>query len=94
MRGTPVLLRCIVTHGGIIPAYAGNTPKDRQRLGIHRDHPRVCGEHVALQTPYGHGEGSSPRMRGTQAVMVVGASAWGIIPAYAGNTSLVQDAIR
>ncbi len=48
MRGTPehrdVRSNCF----GIIPAYAGNTANLKScRFGI-RDHPRVCGEHLAL----------------------------------------------
>ena len=71
---------------GIIPAYAGNTTrKGVLRHGIW-DHPRVCGEHVPLQKGRHRGLGSSPRMRGTQAMMLPAVSAAGIIPAYAGNT--------
>ena len=87
MRGT---LHTAFWHGlfaGIIPAYAGNTAADRLRNRFNRDHPRVCGEHLALSTLASATQGSSPRMRGTP---VAGAGAVvfaGIIPAYAGNTT-------
>ena len=32
---------------GIIPAYAGNTPRPHDTCPATRDHPRVCGEHEA-----------------------------------------------
>ena len=71
---------------GIIPAYAGNTIRSADASGYHRDHPRVCGEHVRdLPFVLVHA-GSSPRMRGTpfSGSLLI---AWlGIIPAYAGNT--------
>ena len=86
MRGTPVHRVEQISHGGIIPAYAGNTTCSACKIYSRRDHPRVCGEHNigrirGIRTP-----GSSPRMRGTrhgcEPVVQVG----GIIPAYAGNT--------
>ena len=55
---------------------------------MDRDHPRVCGEHQnnILQT---HGcLGSSPRMRGARRVPARREGVGGIIPAYAGSTSL------
>ena len=72
--------------GGIIPAYAGNTFFPDKRKGVNRDHPRVCGEHHLVNTRTKHGEGSSPRMRGTLDRICIGRESVGIIPAYAGNT--------
>ena len=48
MRGThpPGLYRRLV--GGIIPAYAGNTPAVEPTPMAFRDHPRVCGEHLRI----------------------------------------------
>ena len=72
---------------GIIPAYAGNT----FIVGLVRfmawDHPRVCGEHATSILAARFEWGSSPRMRGTQAVIVSDYIHLGIIPAYAGNTT-------
>ena len=68
MRGTPLVVWGDSCDEGIIPAYAGNTPRAAWTPRSCRDHPRVCGEHDSnaqgnLQQP-----GSSPRMRGTPLV--------------------------
>ena len=71
---------------GIIPAHAGNTISDNTK-GVHaRDHPRACGEHRVRGRKTSLREGSSPRMRGTLAIIGVTAIVLGIIPAHAGNT--------
>ena len=75
---------------GIIPAYAGNTCKLLDRYRRRRDHPRVCGEHSVSKMVCEAQAGSSPRMRGTRGTPVVGFVNAGIIPAYAGNTKLLQ----
>ncbi len=48
--------------------------------------PRMRGTH-AISTFFASPEGSSPRMRGTHGEQVVGDGEFGIIPAYAGNTT-------
>ena len=71
------------------PAYAGNT---RCRTGFQAgcgDHPRVCGEHQLDALVGGIRTGSSPRMRGTLAPVIIGHVAHGIIPAYAGTPLVV-----
>ena len=73
---------------GIIPAYAGNTCRRLPRIRLPWDHPRVCGEHDDMPLHCDELTGSSPRMRGTPAD-VTNLALWvGIIPAYAGNTSM------
>ena len=72
--------------GGIIPAYAGNTQRPVDRPTWCQDHPRVCGEHSRPAGLVAGELGSSPRMRGTLDVELVGHVLAGIIPAYAGNT--------
>ena len=88
MRGTLSTALCELNPGGIIPAYAGNT---RQTAGEGQegwDHPRVCGEHdIDRPAPF-RVRGSSPRMRGTHDGRFSAIKQVGIIPAYAGNTSL------
>ena len=73
---------------GIIPAYAGNTGMDIMCRGLCRDHPRVCGEHHGSRAGSIRVLGSSPRMRGTLRPPTRCRCCCGIIPAYAGNTSL------
>ena len=88
MRGTQPVGDSSDRFFGIIPAYAGNTAKNRNFEWPIGDHPRVCGEH---DTPcrFDLGDvGSSPRMRGTLLFLSRAGSVFGIIPAYAGNTNL------
>ena len=88
MRGTPVVPPAYPTFTGIIPAYAGNTPRPDPWTGFPGDHPRVCGEHRSLSDLSDLEGGSSPRMRGTPVSRLRFYRIRGIIPAYAGNTAL------
>ena len=49
-------------------------------------HPRVCGENRRRRTGPGFSGGSSPRVRGKQALPRLQAAQPGLIPAYAGKT--------
>ena len=88
MRGTPVPQRLHDAREGIIPAYAGNTPSSARSCRASGDHPRVCGEHAGISVIGTDGSGSSPRMRGTRGAKTRAACVNGIIPAYAGNTTI------
>ena len=88
MRGTPLDFPLDSLTLGIIPAYAGNTTSCPRYPCRCRDHPRVCGEHTYESTAPDIMKGSSPRMRGTLAGVGQFANLLGIIPAYAGNTSV------
>ena len=66
MRGTPTAHPLGFVVDGIIPAYAGNTPRPWELAAASWDHPRVCGEHAYEAGVYDLAEGSSPRMRGTR----------------------------
>ena len=95
MRGTPHLCRDAAFGHGIIPAYAGNTLCSICRRSCWKDHPRVCGEHLAVERLALVDAGSSPRMRGTLCDGRSEIVQPGIIPAYAGNTNRVRlDGIR
>ena len=89
MRGTPERRFSTGGNMGIIPAYAGNTDCQRSPLARPRDHPRVCGEHDMMVINSLEDLGSSPRMRGTLRQTDLPSGHVGIIPAYAGNTSLM-----
>ena len=89
MRGTPYRQPVLAHGAGIIPAYAGNTRLQRYQHERCRDHPRVCGEHMASQLKFALCSGSSPRMRGTPGEVQNVCAERGIIPAYAGNTIAV-----
>ena len=70
----------------IIPACAGSTTNPRVREPVHRDHPRMCGEHPTPGHPPVDVHGSSPHVRGAQHSGKSGRVLSGIIPACAGST--------
>ena len=86
MRGTPDPHFPILSVSGIIPADAGNTYNRNAGALPRRDHPRGCGEYKSLTISKSDSRGSSPRMRGTRALIVASRQHAGIIPADAGNT--------
>ena len=49
MRGTLFAVGAVGGEFGIIPAYAGNTSSERESTTGSRDHPRICGEHYAVE---------------------------------------------
>ena len=86
VRGTPRPRPCPRPGRGIIPACAGNTMVLPRGLAHARDHPRMCGEHVAVRGLFDGVEGSSPHVRGTPVSSFLLVCLVGIIPACAGNT--------
>ena len=73
---------------GIIPALAGNTDEAARGEFQTGDHPRACGEHMAMDAMNDSWEGSSPRLRGTHTATRDMPESFGIIPALAGNTGV------
>ena len=71
---------------GIIPACAGSTLTGSVIHVAHRDHPRMCGEHVVSTIKNARSKGSSPHVRGAPCAYYVVAWSVGIIPACAGST--------
>ena len=70
----------------ITPAYAGNTGGLHLLYSVHRDHPRLRGEHLSeTDTPL-FCVGSPPPTRGTLSAQWLRDRKRGITPAYAGNT--------
>ncbi len=70
-----------------IPACAGNAGEhDFTSNGI-AVHPRVCGERYEVYPGLLHGGGSSPRVRGTHAPVIVLVVLDRFIPACAGNAA-------
>ena len=75
-----------VVLSGIIPACAGSTSYAYTCPMFHRDHPRMCGEHLCpVNTATGE-QGSSPHVRGARSYRVHHSWLAGIIPACAGST--------
>ena len=71
---------------GIIPAGAGLTSGSTSMSFWYGDHPRGCGAHAMLLTPYLIWMGSSPRVRGSRCRVSRVICLHGIIPAGAGLT--------
>ena len=92
MRGTRQGVVGKITHGRIIPAYAGNASLPASICSIAADHPRVCGERSECLLLNRSATGSSPRMRGTRSPPRPWWAAFRIIPAYAGNAREARTA--
>ena len=71
---------------GIIPAGAGLTCSSPAGYPSPWDHPRGCGAHLELLSFFDVLMGSSPRVRGSLAVLLGSQAEDGIIPAGAGLT--------
>ena len=86
MRVAQFLTRLIHRIMRIIPADAGSTPVELLPIGPPEDHPRGCGEHSVMSSPFRQVRGSSPRMRGARPRFCPKARCPRIIPADAGST--------
>ena len=64
MRGKAVARADGVVAFGIIPAGAGKRAVGVFERGLHKDHPRGCGEKMCRRATPSRGLGSSPRVRG------------------------------
>ncbi len=79
--------RCVRRAGdGLIPAWAGSTPRRVPALSSPRAHPRVGGEHRCALPSAVRVRGSSPRGRGAHPLGVAAVVRQGLIPAWAGST--------
>ena len=68
-----------------IPAGAGNGTHNDGSNKVVRVHPRGCGERIFKHGYHTGSVGSSPRVRGTDGLMVDGSKRFRFIPAGAGN---------
>ena len=78
---------------GIIPACAGSTIREGIVRLHHVDHPRVRGEHPAVDPAASLAWGSSPRARGARCATRAARGRPGIIPACAGSTPRCRSRI-
>ena len=69
-----------------IPAYAGNTVPQHRQLGAGSVHPRMRGEHCAVDVRNRYAAGSSLHARGTREPDLMPTLNQRFIPACAGNT--------
>ena len=86
MRGKGPLPRDALPALGITPAYAGKSLWSGSVRVWVWDHPRVCGEKVAVCHDHASGVGSPPRMRGKEEGHPRSQGSQGITPAYAGKS--------
>ena len=70
----------------ITPACAGKTVELFEFGNAPEDHPRVCGENLALTLKSSRRAGSPPRVRGKRKDVFCGDCAARITPACAGKT--------
>ena len=75
---------------GSSPHMRGTPPVRPVRRHSPWDHPRICGEHALMATVPIPVLGSSPHMRGTRHGRHWASLKLGIIPAYAGNTTVAH----
>ena len=77
-------------HAGSSPHTRGARPRSGRAPARRRDHPRIRGEHRRGQAGESGGYGSSPHTRGALPPSISTRIRIGIIPAYAGSTSLAR----
>ena len=85
-RGTRTSTNSTATRLRFIPAWAGNTVRQRRSTKQASVHPRVGGEHGRPGVQSSAVLGSSPRGRGTHRSEAVAMTVVRFIPAWAGNT--------
>ena len=94
MRGKHLFDAFRVRGGRIIPAHAGQTRLSVVTRIVWADHPRACGANLHTVTPRSNMPGSSPRMRGKPGRGRPIRARIRIIPAHAGQTSLLTVAVN
>ena len=85
VRGKGLLSKKCLLRVGITPACAGKRCGARLAAGHRRDHPRVCGEKLALNVIPNSIKGSPPRVRGKVITYQLTPERSGITPACAGK---------
>ena len=86
MRGKVLAASPSSVKGRITPAYAGKSSTAGTGLVLSWDHPRACGEKLAVGAGYLTWKGSPPRMRGKVRLFHSRADNGRITPAHAGKS--------
>ena len=92
VRGKPLGPGTLKFGSGLIPACAGKTSSSTMTCLRRRAHPRVCGENVTWDPAILSRPGSSPRVRGKPFRSGQSLRRWGLIPACAGKTEILDVA--
>ena len=79
-RGARGAVRVGQVGRGIIPAYAGSTPRRRRSPAHPGDHPRIRGEHTGYAIAVDVRDGSSPHTRGAPSAPSVSCPSGGSSP--------------
>ena len=87
VRGKDTRSKSAYNSAGITPAYAGKSRCILQQLRVVKDHPRVCGEEVAIARLLPCLLGSPPRMRGRVCERLAPLGQWGDHPRVCGEES-------
>ena len=74
----------------VSPAYAGKSPARFSSPRRCRDHPRMCGEKLALYNELNNHQGSPPHVRGKVECVIDTVGMRGITPACAGKRLLAH----
>ena len=77
----------------ITPTCVGNTLDEGNLAAYIRDHPHLCGEHLAVLMSKTSPLGSPPPVWGTHYLQCSHRFAWGITPTCVGNTGFVPFAL-
>ena len=85
MRGKGISDMLQSWYARITPAHAGKSLIHIQITSHRADHPRPCGEKLAIFALVSHAGGSPPPMRGKEPAPDAPAGAYGITPAHAGK---------
>ena len=86
VRGTVLMMVRRSVSLRFIPTCAGNSCCSRSSVCLVTVHPRVCGEQLRISRVDHQTGGSSPRVRGTDAMPIAPRNTRGFIPACAGNS--------
>ena len=86
MRGKGFRFLAVFLRFRITPAYAGKRTTMNKSQFTKRDHPRICGEKLAMLLLPVQFLGSPPHMRGKAHVPAGNRTSVGITPAYAGKS--------
>ena len=89
MRGKVHFLSFFILVYRITPAYAGKREWKSGKVSLVEDHPRLCGEKLALERLVVFKQGSPPPMRGKACKITQKRTRARITPAYAGKRAYV-----